>query len=392
MQIDRERHPAAQRDGQDHAPGDAAMAPRLLESLLAEAARLEASHLHLDPGQGRLDIAFRAGGLIHPFRELPVDQGAMLIQEIALGAGLAAASPLPQRGRLRWRREWLEVSMLPVRRGQRVVLQRAPLQSGHRGLEELGMSATLAHEARAAIGGTGLVLVAAPPGNGRSSTLRTLLAIAASRTRPALAITGAGMPELPGVAWADGANAAESLRAGIEQDFDVLMVDSLADRAGAAAAVEAAQGGRLVLAGVEAEGAVAALQQLRSWRVEAFHLASSLTLVIGQRLVRRLCPSCREPVQASGSVSALLGFDPGAIVYAAAGCADCEGSGFAGQIGVFESIRGDAVIRRLVNDGGDAAILARHAFISVPNLGSAARALARSGVTTPEEAVRISRG
>ncbi|WP_294334388.1 ATPase, T2SS/T4P/T4SS family [uncultured Sphingomonas sp.] len=366
----------------------------MLEALLLEAAAVQASHLHLEPRDGGVRVAFRAGGRVQQTRALQWAEGELLLREIALGAGLSPTPLLPQRGELRWGREALGVFMLPLVQGHRVVLARTPLQAEYRELEALGMRGALAQGVREVLAGAGLVLVAAPAGHGRSTTLRTLLALAANDSRPALAVAGGDTRALPGVAWADGSliAPAELLRAGAEQDLDVLMIDSLADRAAAAAAVQAAQAGRLVLAGIDTGDAIAAIQQMRSWRVEAFQLASTLALVLGQRLVRRLCPECREPVQATGSVSALLGFDPGAIVYAPAGCSACGGSGFAGQIGVFESIRGDGTIRRLVNDGGDAAILARHAFISTPNLGSAARALARTGVTTPEEAVRISRG
>src|SRR3546814_410667 len=126
-------------------------------------------------------------------------------------------------------------------------------------------------------------------------------------------------------------------------------------------------------------------------KIEPFLLASTLRAVIAQRLVRRLCPHCREPVQASGSVSALLGFDPGAVIYEARGCGECGNSGFKGRIGVFEAVRIDDAIRRLINAGGDEAVIASHAFRNAPNLGSAARVLVREGVTTAEEAVRISR-
>ncbi len=386
MHIDVERHPEV--------AGGVAPGALQLEALLAEAARLEASHLHFEPSIRGIEIAFRASGLLHPFRELDRDQGDALLRQIAVAARLSPEGLLPQRGEMRWKGEVLDVFVLPVVRGQRVVVQRAPRQAGHRELEALGMSAALANHARTVLARPGLVLVGAPAGHGGSTTLQTLLGLAASRTRPGLAIASDAIPDMMGVSWADGSIVApaETLRAGIEQDVDVLMIDTLADRAAAAAAVQAAQAGRLVLAGIDAVDSVAAIQQMRAWRVEAFHLASALSLVLAQRLVRRLCPECREPVQATGSVSALLGFDPGAIVYASAGCSACGGSGFAGQTGVFESIGGDATIRRLVNDGGDAAILARHAFISTPNLGSAARHLARTGVTTPEEAVKISRG
>lgn len=389
MAIDVEQHAQAASDRSSGADGALS-----LEALLAEAAQLEASHLHVEPSLRGVVLSFRASGMIHPYREVASAEGEALIGQIVRAAGLSLADTLPQRGVIRWKEEVVEVSLLQVLRGWRVVVQRAPREAGHRELEALGMGTALGQQVRAAMEGAGLVLVATPPGHGRSTTLQTLLALAASRTRPALAVGPGGMSETMGVTWADPSRvpAAEVLRAGIPQDFDVLMIDSLTDRAGAAAAIEGTQAGRLVLAGIEASDAVAAIQQLRSWRVEAFHLASALNLVLAQRRVRRLCPECRQPVQATGSVSALLGFDPGAIVYAASGCPACGGTGFAGETGVFESIRGDATIRRLVNDGGDAAILARHAFVRMPNLGSAARALARTGVTTPEEAVRISRG
>ncbi|WP_313540010.1 ATPase, T2SS/T4P/T4SS family [Sphingomonas sp.] len=386
VHIEVERYPEA--------TGGRAHAALHLEALLAEAARLEASHLHLEPTARGIDIAFRASGLLHPFREVTQAEGAAVIRQITDAARLSSDGVLPRRGEMRWEGEVLDIFVLPVVHGQRVVVQRAPRQAGHRELEALGMSAALANHARTVLARPGLILVAAPPGHGRSTTVYALLGHAVSRTRPALAVTSGAMPEILGVTWADAAVVApaETLRAGIEQDIDILVIDSLEDRAAAAAAVQATQAGRLVVAGIDAQDSVAAIQQLRAWRVEAFHLASALSLVMAQRLVRRLCPECREPVQATGSVSALLGFDPGAIVYASSGCSACADTGFAGQTGVFESIRGDATIRRLVNDGGDAAILARHAFVSTPNLGSAARHLARTGMTTPEEAVKISRG
>ena len=163
------------------------------------------------------------------------------------------------------------------------------------------------------------------------------------------------------------------------------------DRETAEIAVQASLTGHLVLSTVHTNDAVGAITRMRDMKIEPFLLASTLRAVVAQRLVRRLCPDCRRPVQAQGSVSALLGFDPGTIVYEPVGCDHCSHTGFKGRIGVFEAIRIDDTIRRLINDGGDEAIIARHAFINAPNLGSAARQLVREGLTTPEEAVRISR-
>lgn len=169
------------------------------------------------------------------------------------------------------------------------------------------------------------------------------------------------------------------------------MVGEIRDRETAEIAVQASLTGHLVLSTVHTNDALGAITRMRDMKVEPFLLASSLRAVIAQRLVRRLCPACRKPVQSDKSVAALLGFDAGTIVYEPAGCAKCNNTGFTGRIGVFEAVRVDATIRRLINDGGDEAVIARHAFVNAPNLGSAARALVKAGETTAEEAIRISR-
>ena len=126
-------------------------------------------------------------------------------------------------------------------------------------------------------------------------------------------------------------------------------------------------------------------------KVEPFLLASTLRAVIAQRLVRKLCEHCRTPIQADGSLASLLGFDNGTVVYRETGCEQCNHTGFQGRIGVFEAIRIDDSLRKLINDGGDEAAITAHAFRKQPHLGAAARALVRDGLTTPEEAIRISR-
>lgn len=229
------------------------------------------------------------------------------------------------------------------------------------GLDALGMPVAIVDRMDAALRRRGgLICVAGPSGSGTTTTLR------------ALADRCGGQGRAIGT--------------------DVLLVDALDDADGAAAAIEAALDGRLVLAGVAGGTAVAALAQLRRFGVEPYQLAAALTAVTAQRLVRRLCRACRVPVQAEGSVSALLGFDPGAVVFLPGGCDSCRGSGYASMTGVFEAVFPDPALRRLIATGGDEAILARHAFLHAPNLGAVARTLVREGVTTPDEAVRVSRG
>ena len=126
-------------------------------------------------------------------------------------------------------------------------------------------------------------------------------------------------------------------------------------------------------------------------KVEPFLIASTVRAVIAQRLVRRLCPECREAVPADNSLAALLGVEPGTIVYQPKGCPSCNKSGYKGRIGLFEAVRIDDEIRRLINNGADEAAIDAYAHRNSETLTAAARTLVRDGVTSPEEAVRVSR-
>jgi general secretion pathway protein E len=229
--------------------------------------------------------------------------------------------------------------------------QHTPVRDADDSFESLGMPACVAGLYRKALGrSAGLILLAGPPGSGKTATLDASRAF----VRDALPI-------------------------------DIHSAET------AELAVEAALDGRLVIATLELDGAISAILRLRTLVSEPFLLAASLRAAIAQRLVRRLCPACREPVQAIGSQAALLGFDSGAVVWRAPGCDACAGSGCGGRTAVFEGLKVDGDMRRLIV-GGDEAVIAGQAFRKSPNLAAAARALVQSGVIAAEEAVRVSRG
>jgi general secretion pathway protein E len=184
---------------------------------------------------------------------------------------------------------------------------------------------------------------------------------------------------------------ATGLRAILRQDPDVVMVGEIRDRETAEIAVQASLTGHLVLSTVHTNDAIGAITRMRDIKVEPFLLASTLRAVLAQRLVRRLCTSCRQPVEADGVLGDLLGFKPGTIVYHPVGCAQCGHSGFKGRLGVFEAVRIDSAVRQMINDGADEAAIVRYAFARAPSLATAARELVLAGETTAEEAIRISR-
>lgn len=347
-------------------PFSAPHAETAAAALIAEARRRRASHIHLDTGPAATVVRMRIAGQLTEPRHYHAD------------AELAAHF-----------RDAPGASLLVHPGGERVVLRLDGGERQERALEAIGMSRAQVDALLPALRRSGLVLVAGLAGSGRSTTIATLLRHFVGSPRHIVTIGGL---RVEGATPIEGLSGAAAIHAALEQDPDVIALDHLEGREAAAAAAEAAEAGHLVIGGIDAPDAVSAIRRMRDWRVEPFRLASNVAAVLAQRLVRRLCAECRRPVQAQGSVSALLGFDSGAIVFEAMGCESCGSSGFTGMTGVFEAIVADGAIRRLINDGGDEAILARHAFLRAPNLGSAARALVREGLTTPEEAVRISRG
>jgi general secretion pathway protein E len=381
---------------------DDAPAIRLINGIIADAARQGVSDIHIEPYETGLIVRMRVDGVLRETLRMPPHVAPVVVSRIKVMARLDIAERrVPQDGRIGLtiggKLLDVRVSTLPSRAGERVVLRILDKDNAGIDLEVLGMPPAILRIYREALAEpNGIVLVTGPTGSGKTTTLYSGLRLLNDGTRNILTVEDPVEYAVDGVGQTQvndkvGLSFATGLRAILRQDPDVVMVGEIRDRETADIAVQASLTGHLVLSTVHTNDAVGAITRLRDMKIEPFLLASTLRAVIAQRLVRRLCPACREPVQATGSVSALLGFDPGTIIYQARGCGECGNSGYRGRIGAFEAVRVDETIRRLINAGGDEAVIANHAFRNAPNLGSAARALVREGVTTAEEAVRISR-
>ncbi len=184
---------------------------------------------------------------------------------------------------------------------------------------------------------------------------------------------------------------AAGLRAILRQDPDVVMVGEIRDVETAQIAVQASLTGHLVLSTVHTNDAVGAITRLRDMGVEPFLLASTLRLIVAQRLVRKLCLECRKPEIADGAFAKFAGVDPGTLLYRAAGCARCNDTGYRGRLGIYEAVTVDDRIRRLIGERVSEDEIARIAFADAPTLGNAAHAAVVQGITTVEEALRITR-
>jgi general secretion pathway protein E len=291
----------------------------------------------------------------------------------------------------------VRVSTLPSRAGERVVLRILDKDAAGLSLDAIGFTPAADKVLRSALmEPNGIILVTGPTGSGKTTTLYACLQLLNDGERNILtvedpveyAIDGVGQTQVNSKV---GMSFATGLRAILRQDPDVVMVGEIRDRETADIAVQASLTGHLVLSTVHTNDAVGALTRMRDMKIEPFLLASTLRAVVAQRLVRRLCEQCREPVPAEGGVAGLLGLEADVVVYQARGCPQCSQSGFKGRTGVFEILRVDSTIRSLINSGADEAKIASHAFASSPSLGAAVRELVLAGETTPEEAFRVSR-
>ncbi|WP_194150381.1 ATPase, T2SS/T4P/T4SS family [Sphingomonas oligophenolica] len=381
---------------------DDAPAIRLINGIIADAARNGVSDIHIEPYESGLVVRMRIDGVLRETLRMPPHVAPVVVSRVKVMARLDIAERrVPQDGRmgltLGGKLLDVRVSTLPSRAGERVVLRILDKENAGIDLPALGLDpAMYALLTGALTEPNGIILVTGPTGSGKTTTLYAALRLLNDGSRNILtvedpveyAVDGVGQTQVnPKV----GLTFAAGLRAILRQDPDVVMVGEIRDRETAEIAVQASLTGHLVLSTVHTNDAIGAITRMRDMKVEPFLLASTLRAVIAQRLVRRLCEVCRQPVPAPPSVATMMGIDAGETVFEPVGCDQCGHTGYKGRIGVFEAIRIDETIRRLINEGGDEASIAHHAFRNSPSLADAARALVRAGMTTAAEAVRVSR-
>ncbi|RQW43785.1 type II secretion system ATPase GspE [Novosphingobium sp. LASN5T] len=381
---------------------DDAPAIRLINGLIAEGLRQGVSDIHVEPYEQALVVRMRVDGVLAEKLRMPPHVAPVLVSRIKVMARLDIAERrVPQDGRislsLGGKLVDVRVSTLPSRVGERVVLRLLDKENAGLDLAHLGLDERAEEVLRRALAEpNGIVLVTGPTGSGKTTTLYAALRQLNDGARNILTVEDPVEYAVDGVGQTQvnarvGLTFAAGLRAILRQDPDVVMVGEIRDRETADIAVQASLTGHLVLSTVHTNDAAGAITRMRDMGVEPFLLASTLRAVIAQRLVRRLCPHCREAHESDAALHALIGVKPGRTVYFARGCAECAQTGYVGRIGVFEALRVDETIRRMIHDNADEAEIAKYAFADSPRLAKAVRRLVRDGVTSPEEAARIMR-
>ena len=379
---------------------DDAPAIRLINGIIAEAARAGASDIHIEPYETGLVVRMRVDGVLTEKLRMPPHVASVIVNRIKVMARLDIAERrIPQDGRisltLGGKLLDVRVSTLPNRANERVVMRILDKESAGISMEMLGLSDdTQAILSDSLAEPNGIILVTGPTGSGKTTTLYAGLKQLNDGSRNILtvedpveyAIEGIGQTQVNAKV---GLTFAAGLRAILRQDPDVVMVGEIRDKETADIAVQAALTGHLVLSTVHTNDAVGAITRMRDMKVEPFLLASTVRAVLAQRLVRRLCEHCRKPVQADNVLAGLLGLEGGATVYEPTGCDHCNQTGFQSRIGVFEAIRIDDTVRKHINEGADEETISTYSFARRSDLTTSARDLVLQGLTTPEEAVRI---
>mgnify|MGYP002651638012 CR=1 FL=1 len=381
---------------------------RAVNRLIADAVDAKASDIHLEPTDDRLAVRFRVDGVLREMSPKPATMRAPVVSRIKVMANLNIAERrLPQDGRLRLTVRGheidLRVATAPSIHGESVVMRILDKSNLALDPKTLGFDPDLEAQFLDALSQPhGIMLVTGPTGSGKTTTLYAALAHLNSHERKLTTIEDPIEYRLPGVVQSQvnpqiGYTFSSALRSFLRQDPDVMMVGEIRDTETAQIAVQAALTGHMILSTLHTNTAAGAVTRLLDMGVEPFLLSSVLTGVLAQRLVRRLCPHCREPYKADKSVLSRLGVaksdveDGWRTFYRPVGCDQCRHSGYAGRMAVFEFIRIDADLSQLILHRADTRKVAQAAArAGFGTLRSDGVEKARRGLTTLEEVLRVS--
>ncbi len=382
---------------------------RLINGILQEAIKTRASDIHIEPFERRLAVRFRIDGALRDMLDLSARLSSVLVSRVKVMAQLDIAKKrVPQDGRfslnLGSRAVDVRVSTLPSQYGERVVMRILEKTSALLNMGDLGIDPELLQELQSALAKpNGIILVTGPTGSGKTTTLYA--AVTGLNTGAANIMTVEDPVEyaLDGIGQTQvntqvGMSFAAGLRAILRQDPDVVMVGEIRDPETAEVAVQAALTGHLVLSTVHTNSAIAAIARLRDMGIEPFLLASTVTAILAQRLVRRLCDNCKAPYSPSARELSDLGLSrrdlemsDGQQFYKAVGCPSCAQIGYIKRLGLYELVTMDDHLRGMVHDGAREIDMSAYAFKSRPTLLKSGGAHVLSGKTSVEEVLRVCR-
>jgi len=377
---------------------------RLANLIIRQAVRDKASDIHIQPEGTRVRVRLRIDGILHDRMQVPKQVQAALISRIKVMADMDIAEKrAPQDGRITIvinKREYdLRVSTFPGVWGEKVVMRVLDKRGVQVNLNRLGLPVSLMDEFDSLLNRTyGIVLVTGPTGSGKSTTLYSVLNKLNSPEKNIMTIEDPVEYQLPGLTQAQvnpraGVTFATALRTMLRQDPNIILVGEMRDTETALIAVEAALTGHLVFSTLHTNDSPTAAARLLEMGIEPFLIASSVIGILAQRLVRVICPDCKEaytpPVDAFRRLN--LAMDTESVTfYRGRGCDNCMNTGYRGRIGVFELLTVNDTIRELILHKAPSHEIKQEAVGSgMTTLKHDAMQKVLEGITTMEEALRV---
>ena len=376
---------------------------KLVNLLITHAVESRASDIHIEPFESDLRVRYRIDGVLHDIETVPKRLQAAVISRVKIMSKLNIAERrLPQDGRIRLKvglREIdLRVSSIPVLYGESVVMRILDRKGIVIDLHGLGFSpAALSTFEQLINKPIGILLVTGPTGSGKTTTLYGALDRINSPDKKIITVEDPVEYQISRINQIQvksqiGLTFASALRHIVRQDPDVIMIGEIRDLETAEIAVQSALTGHLVFSTLHTNDAPSAITRLLDLGVENFLLSSTVRGILAQRLVRVICPHCREPDPSPASTEelALFGIPPGAVLYRGRGCDKCTGTGFHGRMGIFELLLVDDAVRKLILRDADASQIREAARLGgMRTLMEDGAEKVRQGITTASEIFRV---
>ena len=363
----------------------------------------EATDIHIEPEGDSLGVRFRIDGILHvrPFINKTLQPA--VITRIKIMANMdISESRLPQDGRISFKWEGksfdLRVSTFPTIHGEKVVTRILDKERIILGLEQLGLKpAVLSIFRKSVTRPHGVILVTGPTGSGKTTTLYSTLNYVTSAEKNVMTLEDPVEYEIPNIQQSQinpraGLTFASGLRAMLRQDPDIILVGEMRDPETADVAIRAALTGHLVFSTLHTNDAIGAIPRLLDMGIHPSLMASTFVAIIGQRLVRQICPNCKEPVKNDEAVLKLLGIEESGehVFYRGKGCMRCYETGYRGRIGIFEVLAVSANLAQMITSKiTESTILKIAKEEGMTTMMDDGVEKAKQGLTTLDEVIRV---
>ncbi|KHT52315.1 type II secretion system ATPase GspE [Vibrio sinaloensis] len=377
---------------------------KLINAMLGEAIKEGASDIHIETFEKSLAIRFRVDGVLRDVLSPSRKLSPLLVSRVKVMAKLDIAEKrVPQDGRISLRIGGravdVRVSTMPSSHGERVVMRLLDKNATRLDLHSLGMTERNHDHFRTMIARPhGIILVTGPTGSGKSTTLYAGLQELNSNERNILTVEDPIEFDIDGIGQTQvnpkvDMTFARGLRAILRQDPDVVMVGEIRDLETAQIAVQASLTGHLVMSTLHTNTAVGAITRLRDMGIEPFLISSSLLGVLAQRLVRTLCPDCKEPYEADKETKKLFGLKKkeDLTLYRPCGCETCNYKGYRGRTGIHELLVVNEQVQELIHGEAGEQAIEKAIREDVPSIREDGLSKVRNGITSLEEVMRVTK-